>query len=86
MHLDWGASQFLSKQDMIGLVGYVYNQISCDRGAGGHSGCFESQVLGIGPEIGHIFPIGKDLQGYVNLRLAGFNLRLAAFPIVRSMA
>jgi hypothetical protein len=28
MHLDWGASQFLNKQDFVGLVGYVYRQIS----------------------------------------------------------
>ena len=56
MHLDWGASQFLNKQDMIGLVGYVYRQISCDSGSGDHVGCFESQVIGIGPQIGHIFP------------------------------
>ena len=34
MHLDWGASQFLSKQLHVGLVGYQYNQISPDTGAG----------------------------------------------------
>src|SRR5262249_49646596 len=32
MHLDWGASQFLSKQLMVGLVGYVYDQLSGDSG------------------------------------------------------
>jgi hypothetical protein len=67
MHLDWGASQFLTKQLQIGLVGYAYKQISCDSGAGDRVGCFESQVFGIGPQIGHIFPLG-DLQGYVNLK------------------
>jgi hypothetical protein len=71
MHLDWGASQFLNKQDMVGLVGYVYRQISCDSGSGDHVGCFESQVVGIGPQIGHIFPINKDLQGYLNLKAYG---------------
>jgi hypothetical protein len=71
MHLDWGASQFLNKQDMVGLVGYVYRQISCDSGSGDHVGCFESQVIGIGPQIGHIFPINKDLQGYLNLKAYG---------------
>jgi hypothetical protein len=25
MHFDWGASQFLTKQFQIGLVGYVYD-------------------------------------------------------------
>ena len=71
MHLDWGASQFLNKQDMIGVVGYVYRQISCDSGSGDRVGCFESQVIGIGPQIGHIFPINKDLQGYLNLKAYG---------------
>jgi hypothetical protein len=67
MHLDWGASQFLTKQLQIGLVGYAYKQITCDSGAGDRVGCFESQVFGIGPQLGHIFPLG-DLQGYLNIR------------------
>jgi hypothetical protein len=71
MHLDWGASQWINKQDFVGLVGYVYRQISCDSGSGDHVGCFESQVVGIGPQIGHIFPINKDLQGYLNLKAYG---------------
>jgi hypothetical protein len=29
-HLDWGASQFLTKQFQIGAVGYVYNQVTAD--------------------------------------------------------
>jgi hypothetical protein len=67
MHLDWGASQFLTKQVQVGLVGYLYDQLSCDGGAGDHVGCFESRVAGIGPQIGFIFPIGK-LQGYLNFK------------------
>ena len=31
MHFDWGASQFLTKQFQVGLVGYVYQEIGCDR-------------------------------------------------------
>jgi hypothetical protein len=67
MHLDWGASQFLTKQLQIGLVGYAYKQISCDSGAGDRVGCFESQVFGVGPQIGYIIPLGH-LQGYLNLK------------------
>jgi hypothetical protein len=67
MHLDWGASQFLSKQVMAGLVGYVYKEIGCDSGSGDRVGCFQSQVLGIGPQIGFIFPMG-DMQGYLNFK------------------
>jgi hypothetical protein len=40
------------------------------------SGCFQSQVLGIGPQIGFLFPVG-DVQGYPNLKayVHGFNPR-----------
>jgi hypothetical protein len=70
MHFDWGASQFLTKQFQVGLVGYVYNQLGCDSGSGDRVGCFRSQVVGIGPQIGYIIPLG-DLQGYVNLKAYG---------------
>jgi hypothetical protein len=67
MHLDWGASHFVTKQMQIGLVGYAYKQISCDTGAGDRVGCFESQLFGVGPQIGVIIPMGQ-LQGYLNLK------------------
>jgi hypothetical protein len=69
-HLDWGASQFLSKQIFIGPVGYFYDQLSCDSGSGDRVGCFESRVVGIGPQIGYLFPIG-NMQGYLNLKAYG---------------
>src|SRR4029079_14477476 len=34
LHLDWGASQFLSKQWQVGLVGYAYRQVTPDGGSG----------------------------------------------------
>jgi hypothetical protein len=70
MHFDWGASQFLTKQVQIGLVGYAYKDIGCDSGSGDRVGCFQSQVLGVGPQIGYIFPIG-GMQGYLNLKAYG---------------
>jgi len=70
MHFDWGASQFLSKQVMVGLVGYAYKEVGCDSGSGDRVGCFQSQVLGIGPQIGYLFPIGT-MQGYLNLKAYG---------------
>jgi hypothetical protein len=66
-HLDWGASQFLSKQVLIGLVGYVYDQLTADSGCAPQLCPFESRVLGVGPQIGFIFPVG-DMQGYLNLK------------------
>jgi hypothetical protein len=68
MHLDLGASQFLTKQWQVGLVGYLYQQLSCDTGLGNRVGCFEGRVAGIGPQIGYIFPISKEWQGYVNVK------------------
>jgi hypothetical protein len=66
-HLDWGASQFLTKQLQIGLVGYVYNQLTGDSGTGDRVGPFKSRVVGIGPQLGYIFPVG-DHQGYLNFK------------------
>lgn len=66
-HLDWAASQFITKQVQAGIVGYVYDQISADGGAGNRVGAFESRVIGLGPQVGFIFPVG-DHQGYVNLK------------------
>jgi hypothetical protein len=67
MHLDWGTSRFLTQQLQIGLVGYVYKEIGCDSGSGDRLGCFQSQVVGVGPQVGFIFPVG-DKQGYLNLK------------------
>ena len=67
MHFDWGASRFLSPQVQVGLVGYVLQQIGCDSGGGDRVGCFESRVVGIGPQFGYIIPFDK-LQGYFNLK------------------
>lgn len=67
MHIDWGASKFVTKQLQLGLVGYLYQQVSCDGGSGDQVGCFKSRVAGIGPQIGYSFPLG-DRQGYVNLK------------------
>jgi hypothetical protein len=66
-HIDWGASQFLSEQVHVGLVGYYYQQLTGDSGEGATLGDFISSVAGIGPQIGYIFPAG-DMQGYVNLK------------------
>lgn len=66
-HLDWGASQFLSKQMHIGAVGYFYNQLTGDSGLGARLGDFKSRVIGVGPQIGFIFPVAGQ-QGYLNIK------------------
>lgn len=66
-HFDWGASQFITKQVQVGLVGYAYQQLTADSGAGDLLGPFESRVFGVGPQLGFIFPEG-DYQAYLNLK------------------
>jgi hypothetical protein len=71
MHLDWGVSQFPTKQVQVGLVGYLYQEIGCDSGSGDRVGCFQSRVIGVGPQFGYLFPVGDKMQGYVNLKAYG---------------
>jgi hypothetical protein len=66
-HLDWGASQFLSEHWHVGLVGYVYYQLTGDSGSGARLGDFKSRVAGIGPQVGHFFEVW-DRKWYVNLK------------------
>jgi hypothetical protein len=68
MHFDWAASQFLTKQVQVGVVGYVYKEVGCDSGSGDRVGCFQSQVVGAGPQLGFIIPLSTTTQGYLNLK------------------
>jgi hypothetical protein len=67
MHFDWGASQFLTKQFQAGLVGYVYQEVGCDSGSGDRVGCFQSRVVGVGPQLGFIIPLTTTTQGYARI-------------------
>ncbi|MBJ7404865.1 MAG: transporter [Bradyrhizobium sp.] len=67
-HVDWAASQFLSKNFQIGLAGYFYQQITDDSGPGAKLGGFRGRAIGIGPQIGFIIPMSDGYQGYLNLR------------------
>jgi hypothetical protein len=66
-HFDWGASQFLSKEVFVGPVGYVYQQVTADSGQHPALGSFKSRVIGVGPQVGYIFPFG-DMKGYLNVK------------------
>lgn len=66
-HLDLGASQFLSEQVHVGLVGYLYYQVTGDSGSGAKLGDFKSQVNGIGPQVGYLFKMGEK-DAYLNLK------------------
>jgi len=69
-HFDWGASHFLSKQVFVGAVGYAYQQITDDFGQLPALGGFRSRVIGIGPQIGVIFPVG-NMQGFFGAKAYG---------------
>jgi hypothetical protein len=66
-HLDWAASQFLTKTLHVGVVGYVYDQITPDRGCAAILCPFESRTVGIGPQLGIIIP-GTSTQTYLNFK------------------
>ena len=67
LHIDFAASQFLGPQMHVGFVGYLYRQVSGDSGSGAQLGHFKSEVNGLGPQVGFLFPVG-DLQGYMNIK------------------
>jgi hypothetical protein len=66
-HLDWAISPHVTDKLHIGVVGYFYNQVTGDSGAGARLGEFKSRVAAIGPQIGFFIPVG-DREGYLNLR------------------
>jgi hypothetical protein len=66
-HVDWAASQFVTKTVLVGAVGYFYQQITPDSGAAAFLGTNESRVAGIGPQVGFIIPAG-GFQAYLNLK------------------
>jgi len=67
-HLDWAASQFLSKTVHVGVAGYVFQQLTGDSGSGATLGPFKGRALGIGPQVGFMFPAWEGYQGYLNIR------------------
>jgi hypothetical protein len=66
-HLDLAASQFLNQQLFVGAVGYVYQQLTPDRGQRAILGSNESRTRGIGPQIGYNFEVNGTTV-YTNLR------------------
>ena len=67
-HVDFGAAKFLSKQFLVGAVGYIYTQFDADTGSAPILGEVKSRVFGIGPQIGYIFQAAPGVQGYLNLK------------------
>jgi hypothetical protein len=57
----------LNMQLFVGLAGYAYQQITDDSGQNPILGGFRGHILGVGPQIGYIFPVG-DMQDFLGLR------------------
>jgi len=66
-HLDYAISQFLSEQFHVGVVGYLYDQLTADSGSGAKLGSFESKEAAVGAETGYFFRVAGN-QWYANLR------------------
>jgi hypothetical protein len=67
LHLDWAISPYVSDTMHFGAVGYFYEQLTADKGAGAILGGFKSRVAGIGPQIGFFFPVA-DRQAYLSFK------------------
>ena len=52
---------------MVGAVGYFYEQVTPDRGCAPQLCPFEFGVIGVGPQVGYVVPLGS-IQAYVNVK------------------
>jgi len=66
-HIEAAVMQHFSKSFAIGVVGYHYEQLSGDSGAGAVLGPFKGRVSAIGPNISYNFQIG-DIPFITSLR------------------
>lgn len=57
-HLEWGAEKHFSKQFSLGLVGYYYQQLTGDSGAGATLGAFRGRALALGGTMAFNFEVG----------------------------
>jgi len=74
-HLDLGASKALSHGTTVGLVAYVYHQLTADSGPGAVWGPFCSSAAALGAQVGHTFtlggtPVNVNLRGYYDVQAA----------------
>lgn len=58
-HVEWAATKALTKQLSVGFVGYYYDQITGDSGAGARLGAYEGRVVALGGTIAYNFELGE---------------------------
>jgi hypothetical protein len=58
-HVEWALVRHFSKTLALGLVGYHYQQVTGDSGAGARLGDFKGRVTALGPTLTYSFQLGK---------------------------
>ena len=69
-HFEAAITQHLPKGWAIGVVGYYYQQLTGDSGAGATLGDFKGRVAALGPEVAYSF---KAMDRTVNLNLRWYH-------------
>ena len=67
MHWIGARRQFLTKQFQVGLVGYALQGDRLRQRLRRSRGLLPVPVVGVGPQVGFIFPVG-EMQGYLNFK------------------
>jgi hypothetical protein len=61
--------QLAARDVQVGLAGYYFQQLTDDHGPGAVLGGFRGMSVGIGPQVGFLFPkLFEGYQGYLNLK------------------
>lgn len=84
VHLDWAVSKFVTENWQMGAVGFMYKQISDDKGALEILDGFRSETYGIGPQIAYSGEIGgrpvyASLRAYKEFEVKNRTEGVAAF-------
>ncbi|SIR54406.1 Uncharacterized conserved protein [Bosea sp. TND4EK4] len=58
-HLEWAASKALTSALSAGVIGYHYQQITGDSGAGAQLGAYKGRVTALGGTLAYNFTVGK---------------------------
>lgn len=58
-HVEWAVRQYLSKTLAVGFIGYHYQQVTGDSGAGATLGDFKGRATAIGASLSDSFLLGQ---------------------------
>lgn len=66
-HVEFALMKHFSKELQLGLVGYHYQQVTGDSGAGATLGPFKGRITGLGPSLNYHFDV-RDIPVSTSLR------------------